>query len=120
MALLVHGGTVLTGDEERPVIPDGYVLIEGDTITAVGDAPPEGHDGDSIDASGMLVTPGFVNAHTHLCMIFGRNLGSDRSLLHWLSEAQVPLMAGLRARGLRAQHAARGDREPQGRQHDDL
>jgi len=92
MALLVHGGTLLTGDEERPVIPDGYVLIDGDTITAVGDTPPEGHDGDSIDATGMLVTPGFVNAHTHLCMILGRNLGSDRSLLHWLSEAQVPLM----------------------------
>jgi 5-methylthioadenosine/S-adenosylhomocysteine deaminase len=26
-------------------------------------------------------------------MIFGRNLGTDRSLLHWLSEAQVPLMS---------------------------
>jgi 5-methylthioadenosine/S-adenosylhomocysteine deaminase len=25
-------------------------------------------------------------------MILGRNLGTDRSLLHWLSEAQVPLM----------------------------
>jgi 5-methylthioadenosine/S-adenosylhomocysteine deaminase len=25
-------------------------------------------------------------------MIYGRNLGTDRSLLHWLSEAQVPLM----------------------------
>jgi len=40
----------------------------------------------------MLVVPGFINAHTHLCMILGRTLGSDRSLLHWLSEAQVPLM----------------------------
>jgi 5-methylthioadenosine/S-adenosylhomocysteine deaminase len=40
----------------------------------------------------MLVTPGFINAHTHLCMILGRGLGIDRSLLHWLSEAQIPLM----------------------------
>lgn len=40
----------------------------------------------------MLVTPGFINAHTHLCMILGRTLGCDRSLLHWLSDAQVPLM----------------------------
>jgi len=92
MTLLVHGGTLLTSDEERPVIPHGYVLIDGDKIVAVGDSPPDGHDGDTIDATGMLVTPGFVNAHTHLCMILGRNLGSDRSLLHWLSEAQVPLM----------------------------
>lgn len=40
----------------------------------------------------MLVVPGFVNAHTHLCMVLGRNLGTDSSLLHWLSAAQVPLM----------------------------
>lgn len=33
-----------------------------------------------------------INVHTHLCMILGRTLGTDRSLLHWLSEAQVPLM----------------------------
>lgn len=90
---LIRGGTLLTADEARPVIDDGYVLIEGEAIIDVGSGagPSDGAD-EVLDASGMLVTPGFVNAHTHLCMIFGRNLGTDRSLLHWLSEAQVPLM----------------------------
>jgi len=90
---LIRGGTLLTADEARLVVHDGYVLIADDTIVEVGTgAPPSDGADEVLDASGMLVTPGFVNAHTHLCMILGRNLGTDRSLLHWLSEAQVPLM----------------------------
>ncbi len=89
---LIRGGTLLTADAARPVVADGYVLIDGDTIADVGTGPPPAGGADEVlDASGMLVMPGFVNAHTHLCMILGRNLGTDRSLLHWLSEAQVPL-----------------------------
>jgi 5-methylthioadenosine/S-adenosylhomocysteine deaminase len=90
---LVVGGTLLTGDDSRPIIDDGYVAIEDGTITAVADGRPQetGWD-DVIQARGMLVTPGFINAHTHLCMILGRTLGTDRTLLSWLSESQVPLM----------------------------
>ena len=69
------------------------LVVEGDTIRGGRHGPPpSGRRDEVIDAAGMLVTPGFVNAHTHLCMIYGRDLGTDRSLLHWLSEAQVPLM----------------------------
>jgi 5-methylthioadenosine/S-adenosylhomocysteine deaminase len=90
---LVVGGTLLTGDENRPVIDDGYVVIEDGTITGVADGrPPEADWDDVLDAGGMLVTPGFINAHTHLCMILGRTLGTDRTLLSWLSDSQVPLM----------------------------
>lgn len=90
---LIVGGTLLTGDDNRPVIDDGYVAIEDSTITAVGDGRPKETGWDEvIEAEGMLVSPGFINAHTHLCMILGRTLGADRSLLAWLSESQVPLM----------------------------
>jgi cytosine/adenosine deaminase-related metal-dependent hydrolase len=40
------------------------VLIEGRTIAAVGRAVPVG-DAEVIDASGMLVLPGFVDTHRH-------------------------------------------------------
>ena len=91
--LLLVGGTILTGDDDRPLIEDGWVLVEGDTIVGVGSGTASAKNGgESIDCSDMLVVPGFINAHTHLCMILGRTLGSDRSLLHWLSESQVPLM----------------------------
>lgn len=90
---LVVGGTLLTGDDNRPIINDGYVAIEDGRITAVADGRPQDTDWDDvIEAGGMLVTPGFINAHTHLCMILGRTLGTDRTLLSWLSESQVPLM----------------------------
>jgi 5-methylthioadenosine/S-adenosylhomocysteine deaminase len=92
-SMLLQGATILTSDDAGTVIEEGYVLIEGNTITRVGSGLPENvHPAQVIDATGMLVCPGFINAHTHLCMILGRSLGSDRALIHWLTEAQMPLM----------------------------
>lgn len=51
------------------IIQDGAVLIEGETITAVGssqelrDAYP--HE-PALDAAGQVIMPGFVDPHTHL------------------------------------------------------
>ncbi|MBE9225672.1 amidohydrolase [Phormidium sp. LEGE 05292] len=90
---LISGGTILTSDDAGTIIDNGYILIAENKIVAVGSGQPEISDVyQEIDATGMLVCPGFINAHTHLCMILGRSLGSDRTLLHWLSEAQIPLM----------------------------
>jgi len=91
--LIIKGGVLLTGDPEHPLVEDGYVRVTGNVISEVGTGTPEtAAENEVLDASGMLVTPGFINAHTHLCMILGRGLGVDRSLLHWLAESQVPLM----------------------------
>jgi 5-methylthioadenosine/S-adenosylhomocysteine deaminase len=91
---LLRNGTILTGDEGADPIEAGWLLVEGELVTAIGDGDPPAAD-EVIDASGMLVVPGFVNAHTHLCMIYGRSLGTDRDLLGWLAEAQIPVMRGL-------------------------
>jgi 5-methylthioadenosine/S-adenosylhomocysteine deaminase len=96
-SLLLRGGTVLTAEEGRQPLEDAWVLVEGDTIAAVGEGAAPDAD-EVIDASDSLVTPGFVNAHTHLCMIYGRTLGADRDLLTWLAEYQVPLMRALEPR----------------------
>ena len=63
---LISGGTVVTADDEFP----GDVLIEGETIAAVGHvSPPEGAT--VIDASaGAIVLPGLIDNHTHLSMPF--------------------------------------------------
>lgn len=93
MKTVITGATVLTSDDDQRVLTDGVVEIDGDTIAAVGeDATAVGDADRVIDAHGMLACPGFINAHTHLCMILGRSLGSDLPLLGWLAEAQVPLM----------------------------
>lgn len=90
---LISGGTIITSDDTDTVIENGYVLVEENKIAAVGSDRPEIDNIDEeIDATGMLICPGFINAHTHLCMILGRSLGTDRALLHWLSDSQIPLM----------------------------
>lgn len=52
------------------VLENAWVLIEGGIISAVGTGtPPPAPGADIVDAEGRLVTPGLVDAHTHL--IFG-------------------------------------------------
>ena len=91
--LAITGGTVLTADPARPILDPGSILVEDGVITALaeGDAAPGAAD-EYIDARDKFVIPGFVNAHTHLCMTLGRSLGADRNLLQWLTEAQLPFM----------------------------
>lgn len=59
--LVVRGGTVVDGSGGDPVVAD--VAIQGDRIVAVGAVPNRGRQ--EIDATGRLVTPGFVDIHTH-------------------------------------------------------
>ena len=61
--LLLRGGTVLTVDPDLGDLPKGDVLIEGDTIAQV--APQIDADAEVVDASGMIVIPGFVDTHRH-------------------------------------------------------
>jgi N-acyl-D-amino-acid deacylase len=59
--LIIRGGTIADGSG-RPVAR-GDVAIDGAVITAVGDV--EGRARRVIDAEGRLVTPGWVDIHTH-------------------------------------------------------
>lgn len=52
----------------RGDLRDAAVLIEGGKIVAVGAGVQVPHDAERIDARGLIVTPGFVDAHTHLGM----------------------------------------------------
>jgi N-acyl-D-aspartate/D-glutamate deacylase len=63
MTVAIRGGTVVDGTGAPSVRAD--VLIDGERIVAVGDGA-DGVRADSvIDATDMLVTPGFVDLHTH-------------------------------------------------------
>src|SRR5690606_28677435 len=61
--LVITGGTVVDGTGAPARRAD--VAIDGDRITAVGDVDAGGA-GRVIDAEGRLVTPGFVDLHSHL------------------------------------------------------
>ncbi len=59
--LVIRGGTVVDGTGSAPREAD--VGIIGNRITAVGAVADSGAE--EIDAKGKLVTPGFVDIHTH-------------------------------------------------------
>ncbi len=59
--LVIRGGTVYDGTGGKPFVAD--VAVDGGRIAAVGTV--EGKGVEEIDARGKIVTPGFVDIHTH-------------------------------------------------------
>ena len=59
--LVIRGGTIVDGNGGAPY--RGDVAIDGDRITALGEAPGKGRQ--EIDADGLAVAPGFIDIHTH-------------------------------------------------------
>lgn len=59
--LIIRGGTIVDGSGGEPF--DGDVAIHGGKIAAVGKVAGSGAE--EIDARGRIVTPGFVDIHTH-------------------------------------------------------
>ena len=59
---------IITVDPERRIIRDGSILIEGQRIAQIGkaDAMRDVPADRVIDASEMVVTPGFCNNHMHI------------------------------------------------------
>ncbi len=98
-SILIENGVVVTVNDAGQVFNPGYVLIEADRITAVGEgvAPADlrRRAETSIDASLMAVMPGMVNAHTHLFQTFIRGLADDKPLLEWLAAAIWPVAQAL-------------------------
>jgi len=60
--LVIRGGTVVDGTGRPATSAD--VAIDGDTIMTIGHVADPGAT--EIDASGQIVTPGFVDIHSHL------------------------------------------------------
>jgi len=96
--LRVTGGRVLRPDgsvAESDVTVDrdtGTILAVG-AETAVGE--PSGSADETLDATGSLVIPGLVNAHTHAAMTLLRGYADDKPLDAWLREDIWPAEAEL-------------------------
>jgi cytosine/adenosine deaminase-related metal-dependent hydrolase/ribose/xylose/arabinose/galactoside ABC-type transport system permease subunit len=73
---LIRGGTVLSLDPQIGDLTRGDVLVEGDRIVAVGPALSNG-EVEVIDATDMIVMPGFVDSHRHIWEGLLRNIGTD-------------------------------------------
>ena len=77
--LIVAGATVLTANPECPYLEMGWIAVRDGRITAISDTPPERIDATTriIDGHGRVVTPGFINVHTHAILTMVRGVAED-------------------------------------------
>src|SRR4249919_250393 len=96
VSLILTGGTVITIDAARRVIPHGAVAIDGTDIVAVdtAEAVAAGYMGrEVVDTTDDIVLPGLVNTHGHAQMVLYRGLADDLALMDWLQRYIFPAEA---------------------------
>ncbi|ANF22404.1 amidohydrolase family protein [Thermococcus piezophilus] len=92
MSILIKNGYVVYGENLEVIKAD--VLIESNKIVEVAKNINKSAD-TVIDAKGKVVSPGFVNLHTHSPMGLFRGLADDLPLMDWLREHIWPKEAKL-------------------------
>ena len=96
VSLILTGGTVITVDSARRILPQGAVAIDGADIVAVdtAEAIAAGYTGrELVDTTGDIVLPGLVNTHGHAPMVMYRGLADDLALMDWLQRYIFPAEA---------------------------
>lgn len=100
--LVLHGGLVVTMDALHTVGRYDIAVDDDGRIMALWEPGGPVHAGRTIDASGLVIVPGLVQAHIHLCQTLFRGLSEHRTLLSWLRERIWPLEAAHTPDSLRA------------------
>lgn len=91
--ILIRNATIVAMDSSHGAVPfSGDILIEGETIKAIGEALSAGPDARIIEGRGKLAMPGLVNAHTHSSETFLRGRYERMPLEIWLLYAYPLLM----------------------------
>ncbi|USH00384.1 amidohydrolase family protein [Thermococcus argininiproducens] len=88
MSILIKNGRIIYG--ENLDIINGDIYIEGNRIAKVGRGLKLSAEY-VIDANGKVISPGFINAHTHSPMVLLRGLADDLPLMEWLQEYVWPV-----------------------------
>jgi len=90
--LRLAGARVVTMDAKRRVV-DGDVVVEDGRIQSVEVGGSRGKTEKVVDCTGLVVIPGLVQAHIHLCQTLFRGLADDLPLEDWLARRIWPLEA---------------------------
>ena len=83
--LVIHGATIVTGDDDGTLLADGGLVVDGDRIVALGpasDVVARYATGDRLELRGRVIFPGFANTHTHLPRVLARGVYEDLSPPH--------------------------------------
>lgn len=98
--LLIHNAWILTVDATDRVLENGWLLVRGNRIERIGNDAAEldalrRADHPTLDANGMILMPGLVNAHTHLFQTFTRGFADEKELYPWLRDEIWPFAAAM-------------------------
>jgi len=94
--IVLKGISILPMTRAEDLVEKGDLLIEGDQIAYLGPSRPWPKEVEIFEGEGKVVLPGFVNAHTHLAMVFLRGFADDMALDRWLREKIWPMEAKLK------------------------
>ena len=83
-AIIALKAARLFDGRSKTLLPNGVVIIQGNTITAAGSNAPIPDNAQIIDLGDATLSPGFMDAHTHLTFDFSGNYNELR--LRMLSE----------------------------------
>lgn len=90
---MVKNGTFAVLEEGQSVLR-GYMVVENDRITYLGEEEPVVEEGtEIIDGTHLFFLPGLVNTHGHAAMSLLRGYGDDLALQVWLQEKMWPMEA---------------------------
>ena len=92
--LLIKSGIVVTMDPAVPDLPKGDLLVEGERIVAI--APEITANAPTVDAGGMIVMPGLVNAHQHTWQTCLRGIAGDWTILEYLHTMHAAIAPAFR------------------------
>jgi 5-methylthioadenosine/S-adenosylhomocysteine deaminase len=86
MSLLVTNARLITvpaGTDDPGYIEDGWMLVEGGRIAAIGSGTAQVTADETLDVDRAFVAPGFVSSHSHLFTSGLRGLGVGETLYGW-------------------------------------
>lgn len=98
--LLVKGiSYLITMDDQRQIITDAALVVEGNTIVKVGkqNQLEKGQYDSVIDAKGKICLPGLINAHFHAMQQLARGVADNVFSPTWLHDRIWPFEAEMTA-----------------------
>lgn len=92
---ILHNAVIVTMDPDSRVFLNGAIVIEQDSITAVGQSSAILRHFSApahrvFDLNGQIVLPGFINTHVHTSQQLARGIADDVDLMTWLHDRIWP------------------------------
>lgn len=91
-AILYEGATIISFNETNErvsILNDASMLIEGDTIAALSEGSLDSEvpgNTTRVNATGKIISPGFIDSHTHLWQTAFKTIGSNTSLADYFQK----------------------------------